>query len=72
MIATKVVMMDREERKILEDANRTLNNMATSLDNMAKKDNNLQLLAEDCWYACAALDDFFQSYESQFNKTEED
>ena len=72
MIATKVVMMDREERKILEDAKMTLDNMATSLENMAKKDNNLPWLADDCWHTCASLDDFFQSYESQFNKTEED
>ena len=72
MITTKVVMMDREERRILEDAKRTLDDMANSLENMAKKDDNLQWLAEDCWHACAALDDFFQSYESQFNKTEED
>lgn len=74
MIATKVVMMDREERKILEDARMTLDNMATSLENMAKKDkdDNLQWLADDCWHACASLDGFFQSYESQFTKSEED
>ena len=72
MITTKVVMMDREERRILEDAKMTLDNMATSLENMAKKDDNLQWLADDCWHAGASLNDFLQSYESQFNKTEEE
>ena len=72
MIATKVIMMDREERRILEDAKRTLDNMTNSLENITKNDDNLRWLVEDCWHACAALDDFFQSYESQFNKTEED
>ena len=72
MRATKVVMMDREERKILEEAKMTLDNMATSLENMAKKDDNLQWLADDCWHAYATLADFFQSYESQFTKSEED
>lgn len=72
MTAAKIVMMNREERKILEDAKMTLDNMATFLENMAKEDDNLLWLAEDCWHASASLDDFFQNYESQFNKPEED
>ena len=72
MTAAKIVMMDREERKILEDAKMTLDNMVLSLENLVMEDHNLQWLADDCWRACASLDDFFQSYESQFDKTEEE
>ena len=72
MKATKVVMMDRDERKILDEAKMTLDNMATVLENMAEKDDNLQWLVDDCWHACGSLEDFIQSYESQFIKPEEE
>lgn len=66
----KVIAMTREERTILNKAIFTLQDMDEALERISKTDENIKWLKDDCYHALASLDDFLDSYDSQFIKPE--
>ena len=69
----KVVAITREERTILDKAIFTLQDMHKELERISETDESIKWLRDDCYHALASLEDFIDSYESQFIKpTDED
>ena len=69
----KVVAITREERTILDKAIFALQDMHKELERISETDENIKWLRDDCYHALASLEDFIDSYESQFIKpTDED
>lgn len=68
MKETKVITMTREERDILDKAIFALQDMDKALERISKTDESIKWLEDDCYHALASLEDFIDSYESQFIK----
>ena len=61
-----VVAMTREERAILDKAISTLQDMDKAFERISKTDENINWLKSDCCHALDSLENFIDSYESQF------
>ena len=72
MKETKVIVMTREERATLDNAISTLQNMNTALERISKTDEDIKWLEDDCYHTLASLEDFIDSYESQFIRPEDE
>ena len=68
----KVVAMTREEQDILDKAISTLKNMDKELERILKTDDSIDWLENDCYHALASLEDFIDSYNSQFVKPKDE
>lgn len=70
MKETRVVAMTREERTILDKAISTLRDMDKALERISEIDEDIKWLEDDCYHALASLEDFLDSHDSQFIKSE--